>query len=293
MNSTYWKEVVFPAFKKKYPLDADKITSELKGIRKPLPSSNFARGIVEELREIVPNREITTNPTNVLNYGLWSKPTIMFYNPRGGIEYQEEQIKYFGSALLDLNSPFPWDDYVIKANQVGLQTRRWKHCHSNDDVIALCNYTKMFGQKECGINLEDMASDKITPQGVSNIIDDILGKDSICIIPNYGWIQNIDWSPLSRHVFLLECFLNDPWKDWIHLTNEQIVKQCADHARSCGVKKVSILCGLYDASEYNPNARKVSPKEYLQVLSNTGEKFGGIYLGDNNGPDYSVWARGG
>lgn len=283
-NSKYWKEVVFPAFKKKYPTDANKITSELNGIRKPLPSSNFARGIVEEIREALAKNFL-------IDYGLWSRPTVMLHNARGGVEFQEEQVKYFGSAILDLNSPYPWYDYMGRAIRVGLQTRLWHHCRSYADVTNICIMTKIAGQKECGINLEDMVSDKMTPQEVSVIIDDILGKDSICIIPNLGWIQNRDWSPLSRHVFLLECFLNDPRNDWKNLTNEQIVKQCADHARASGVKKVSILCGIYDASSYNPNARKVTPKDYLDIITKTNEKFGGIFLGDNNGPDYSVWAH--
>lgn len=282
-SSQYWKDVVFPAFKKKYPTDANKITFELKGIRKSLPSTNFARGIVEEIREAL--------KTNLpLDYGLWSRPTVMLNNARGGVEFQEEQMKYFGSVVLDLNSPYAWHDYIVRADQIGLKTRLWHHCRSYADVTNICTMTHAAGQKECGINLEDMVSDNLTPRGVSDIIDNILGKDSICIIPNYGWIQNMDWSPLSRHVFLLECFLNDPWNDWKTLTNEQIVKQCADHARASGAKKVSILCGIYDASSYNPNARHVTPQEYLDVIRKTGEKFGGIFLGDNNGPDYSVWA---
>lgn len=282
-SSKYWNEVVFPEFKKRHPIDAGKIISELNGVRKPLPSSRFARGIVEEIREAL-------NPNFRHDYGLWSRPTVMLHSARGGVEYQEEQVKYFGSALLDLNTPSPWADYVVRADRVGLKTRKWRHCHSYSDITNLCSIARLEGHKECGINLEDMVGDNLTPQKVADIIDDILGEDSICVIPNYGWIQNMDWSPLSRHVFLLECFLNDPWRDWVNLTNEQIIKQCADHARNCGAKKVSILCGIYDASSYNPHARKVTPKEYLDVIAKTREKFGGIYLGDNNGADYSVWA---
>jgi hypothetical protein len=50
MNSEYWKKVVWPAFKAKYPVDASKVESELRGVRRPWPSSAFAKGIVEELR---------------------------------------------------------------------------------------------------------------------------------------------------------------------------------------------------------------------------------------------------
>jgi hypothetical protein len=281
-SSLYWKNVVFPAFKAKYPTDAAKIEFELKGIRRPDPKSNFALGIVMEIRDAL-------DPNFPGDYGLWSRPTVMLHNARGGVEYQEEQVKYFGSALLDLNSPSSWDTYIARAQRVGLETRRWHHCHSYADVSKLCAITKGLGQKECGINLEDIVGSNITPQGVADIIDEVLGKDSICVIPNLGWIQNLDWSALSRHVFLLECFLNDPWADWKNLTNEQIISQCANHARECGAKKVSILCGIYDASSYNPNARAVTAKIYMDVLRATGEKFGGIYLGDNNGPDYSVW----
>jgi hypothetical protein len=286
LNSTYWKQVVFPPFKKKYPIDAAKIESELQGVQKKLPRSNFALGIVLEIREA-----LKSGGSNLpLDWGLWSRPTVMLHNARGGVEYQEEQVKYFGSALLDLNSPNSWDNYIARAIQVGLPVRLWHHCHTNEDISNLCIKAKMAGQKECGVNLEDLSSGNVTPQGAADIIDDILGKDSICVIPNLGWIQNRDWSPLSRHVFLLECFLNDPWKDWEKLTGDQIIKQCADHARACGAKKVSILCGIYDASAYNPLARKVTAAEYLAILGRTGERFGGIYLGDNNGPDYSVWA---
>lgn len=282
-SSTYWKNVVFPQFKKTYPTDASKIENELKGIRRPLPSSNFARGIVEEIREAL-------SENFPLDYGLWSRPTVMLHNARGGVEFQEEQKKYFGSAVLDLNSPYSWLSYVQRADQVGLETRLWHHCRSYADVTNICTMTKAAGQKECGINLENMVGDGMTPEGVAKIIDSILGINSICLIPNYGWIQNMDWSPLSRHVFLLECFLNDPPDAWVNLTNEQIVNQCADHARASGAKKVSILCGIYDASSYNPNARNVTPKEYLDIIRKTGEIFGGIFLGDNNGSDYSVWA---
>lgn len=286
VKSKYWTDVVFPEFKKKYPTDANKIESELKGIKKPWPASNFARGIVEEIREAL-ERNFP------LDFGLWSRPTVLLHNARGGIEYHQEQKRYFGSVLLDMNSPYSWDKYITRADLIGLETRPWHHCRTYADVRAICNMTKLLGKKECGINVEDMVSDGLTPKGVAEIIDSILGPESICLIPNLGWIQNMDWSSLSRHVFNLEIFLNDPRPEWEDLSNEEVIKQCAYHARACGAKKVSILCGIYDASSYNPIARKVTPKDYLDLLEKTGEKFGGIYLGDNNGSDYSVWAQGG
>lgn len=283
LESPYWKNVVFPEFAKKYPADAKKILLEQQGNKRPPAGSNFAKGVISEIRQAL-------DPNFENDWGLWSRPTVMLHNARGGVEYQEEQVKYFGSALLDVNSPNSWTDYKIRASRAGLETRMWHHCHTYSDVASLCNLTKLAGQKECGVNLENIVDAGITPQGVADIIDTILGKDSICIIPNLGWIQNLDWSPLSRHVFLLEIFLNDPWKDWKLLSDKQVIEQCAYHARECGAKKVSILCGIYDASSYNPDARKVTPQEYLTAIKEAGETFGGVYLGDNNGPDYSGWA---
>jgi hypothetical protein len=63
------------------------------------------------------------------------------------------------------------------------------------------------------------------------------------------------------------------------------------HARNdCGVKKLSFVCGVYPPPPGNPYGRLVTSTEYKSAIANAGEKFGGIYLGDNNGPNYSQWA---
>jgi hypothetical protein len=287
LQSGYWINTVFPPFQKKYPIDAGKIESEQKGIKKPLPASDFAKGIVEEIRKH------PLNPPPLTNFGIWNAPTVMLHASNGGVEYQEEQVKYFGSAMCDRNSPAPWDDYKARATRAGLKTVDWWHCHDYNMIQELLNIAKQNPLKTCGLNLESIVFEGIKPNIVAQMIDETLGPDAILNIITLGWMDGIDWSALSRHVFMLEFFLNDPPTsgDWQGISDVELCKQLAWHAREdCGVRKLTMLCGIYDAPS-NPYGGRVLPASYYKkVISDAGERFGGIYLGDNNGPNYSQWA---
>lgn len=286
IESTYWKTQVWPAFKAKYPVDAAKIEAEAKGVKRPLPSSAFARGIVEELRDS-PLAPVPPKPPTASNYGLYDKPVVLLHNARGGVEYQDEQVKYFGCAMLDLNSPTPWAAFKARAERVGLRTVYWWHCHSYADVEDFMVRIQPDGTG--GLNLEDIANENMTPERIAGIVDRYLPK-AILSIPTLGWIQNFDWSPLNRHVFQLEFFLNDPRKAWVDVGDDVLlVRQLAEHARACGCTKITFLCGAYDASATNPYARTVTPAYYKQIIAAAGERYGGLYLGDNVQGNYQPW----
>lgn len=296
LQSGYWINEVFPPFKKKYPIDAGKIENEQKGIKKPLPGSDFAKGIVEELR---------LHPLNVppsTNFGIWEKPTVLLHNARGGVEYQEEQVKYFGSAGCDVNGVDPndpltkWDSYKARAKNVGLKTYDWKHCHTYTEIQNLLDLIAQNPLKTGGLNLESVVYEGLSIPRIADMIDNTLGTESILSIPTLGWMDGIDWSALSRHVFHLEYFLNDPptysdgTSDWNGIHPVDLCRQMAYHAREdCGVRKIMFLCGIYPAPT-NPNSVMYSASQYKGFISAAGERFGGIYLGDNNGSNYSQWA---
>lgn len=284
MESGYWINTVFPAFKAKYPVDAGKIEKEQMGQRRPLPTSDFAKGIVEEIRA----HPLVANPST--DFGIWDRPTVMLHAANGGVEYQEEQVKYFGSAMCDLNSPAPWDSYKARAANAGLKTVDWRHCHTYDEIQQLLDIIKLNPLKTGGLNIEDINTEGLSIPRIADMIDSTLGTGVILGIPTLGWIQQFDWSALSRHVIQLEFFLNDPPPDWIGIPDIQLAKQMAEHARACGVRKLTYICGIYDASSYNPNARTLTARQYKDIIAGAGERFGGIYLGDNNGPNYSQWA---
>lgn len=288
VESNYFKTVVLADLEKRTPIDARKVKDEIKGIHHPMPAGGFSRGVVEELRL----HPLVSNPTT--SWGLWDKPVVLLHNSRGGVEYQEEQKKYFGSVSLDLNNPATvdgqpnsWENYIARANQVGLPWTYWWHCHTHDNVAKLLNKTPR--GKTCAINLEDVVTDGISIPQVASLIDSYLGTDAIVAIPTLGWIQNLDWSALSRHVFLLEFFLNDPPPEWQGIPDVDLARQFQEHALQYGCKKVAFLCGIYDASESNPGARTLTSDQYLTILREAGVKFGGIYLGDNNGSNYAQW----
>lgn len=286
LQSGYWINTVFPPFKAKYPIDAGKIESEQKGIKKPLPASDFAKGIVEEIRKH------PLNPPPLTNFGIWDKPTVMLHAANGGVEYQEEQVKYFGSAMCDINSPVSWDAYKARAATAGLKTVDWWHCHTYAQIQALLDMFKQHPLKTGGLNLESIVYEGIQPAVVSQMIDNTLGTDAILNIITLGWMDGIDWSALSRHVFMLEFFLNDPPPngDWQGIPDVDLCRQLAWHAREdCGVRKLTMLCGIYEAAS-NPYGRTVTSTQYKNIIAAAGERFGGIYLGDNNGPNYSQWA---
>ena len=291
LQSGYWINSVFPAFKAKYPIDAGKIESEQKGVKKPLPASDFAKGIVEEIRL----HPLTAPPST--NFSIYEKPTVYLHSARGGVEYQEEQVKYFGSAACDLNGVIPgdplstWDAYKTRATSVGLKTVDWQHCHDYGMVQNLLNVIKQNPLKTGILNLESIVFEGMSPNLIAQMIDDTLGTDVILCIITLGWMDGIDWSALSRHVFDLEFFINDPVPDWVGIPDIDLCKQMAWHAREdCGVKKLRMVCGIYDASSYNPNARTITASQYKSIIALAGERFGGIYLGDNNGSNYSQWA---
>ncbi len=286
LQSGYWINTVFPAFKSKYPIDAGKIENEQKGVKKPLPASDFAKGIVEEIRKH------PLNPPPLTNFGIWDKPTVMLHAANGGVEYQEEQVKYFGSAMCDKNSPVSWDAYKARAATAGLKTVDWWHCHDYTQIQTLLDMFKQNPLKTGGLNLESIVFEGIQPAVVAQMIDNTLGPDAILNIITLGWMDGIDWSALSRHVFALEFFLNDPPPngDWQGINDVDLCRQLAWHAREdCGVRKLTMLCGIYEAPT-NPYGRNLTPAYYKSVIANAGERFGGIYLGDNNGSNYSQWA---
>lgn len=290
LQSGYWINTAFPAFKAKYPIDARKIEAEQKTPgSKPLPSSDFAKGIVEEIRK----HPLAPPPST--NFGIWDKPTVMLHAANGGVEYQEEQVKYFGSAMCDLNSPVSWDAYKARAKTAGLKTVDWWHCHNYDQIQQLLDIIKTNPLKTGGLNLESVVSEGLSIPRIADMVDATLGTDAILAIPTLGWIDGIDWSALSRHVFQLEFFLNDPptyadgTSDWAGIEPVVLARQLAEHARNCGVRKMTFLCGIYPAPT-NPNSVMLSASQYKSVIAAAGERFGGIYLGDNNGPNYSQWA---
>jgi len=291
LQSGYWINEVFPDFKKKYPIDANKIQAEqAKPFSRPLPHSDFARGIVEEIRL----HPLVVPPST--NFGIWDKPTVMLHAANGGVEYQEEQVKYFGSAMCDVNSPASWSAYKLRAANAGLKTVDWRHCHT---YVEIQNLLDLFAQnplKTGGLNLESVVAEGLSIPRIADMIDNTLGTDSIIAIPTLGWMDGIDWSALSRHVFQLEYFLNDPptypdgSSDWAGIHPTELCRQMAYHAREqCGVRKLTFICGIYPAPT-NPNSVMYSASEYKSFIAAAGERFGGIYLGDNNGPNYSQWA---
>lgn len=291
VESTYFKKTILPQMKKVMPIDAGKVEAEIKlaqglpgGEHRPMPHNGFARGIVEELHK----HPLVVSP--IQNWGIWDKPVVLCHNARGGVEYQEEMVKYFGSVSLDLNSPNSWDNFTERANRAGLKWTWWRHVHNRSEIVSLLLQFSNSPQKTGGLNLEDVVSEGISIPQTAADIDRVLGNKSILYIPTMGWIQNQDWSALSRHVFGLEFFLNDPARDWVGLDDVDLARQLAFHARQYGVKKLNFICGIYDASATNPNARNVTAAHYKWVLKQAGETFGGIYLGDNNGPNYSQWA---
>lgn len=287
LQSGYWINTVFPPFKAKYPIDAGKIESEQKGVRKPLPASDFAKGIVEEIRKH------PLNPPPLTNFGIWDKPTVMLHAANGGVEYQEEQVKYFGSAMCDRNTTVPWTEYKARAARVGLKTVDWWHCHTYAQIQEMLDIIKTNPWKTGGLNLESIVSEGLEPPRIASMIDATLGTEAILAITTLGWMDGIDWSALSRHVFQLEFFLNDPplSGDWQGIPDVELCKQLAWHAREdCGVRKLTMVVGIYDSSHYNQYARTLSANQYKSIIAAAGERFGGIYLGDNNGPNYAQWA---
>lgn len=291
VESEYFKKTVFPDIKKRTPIDASKLDAEIKlayglpgGEHRPMPNGGFARGLVEELHL----HPLVVSP--IESWGLFDKPTVMCHNSRGGVEYQEEQVKYFGSSMLDMNNPNSWDTYIARAKACGLKTMPWLHCHNYDDMKKLFQEAKNQGMQTCGLNLEDIVTDGISLPQVAHLIDEYFGTDAILAIPTLGWIQQLDWSALSRHVFLLEFFINDPAPDWVGLDPVDLARQIATNCTRYGVKKFNYVCGIYDASANNPAAKMYSADQYKAILKAAGVKFGGIYLGDNNGSDYAQWA---
>jgi hypothetical protein len=293
LQSGYWINTVFPAFKNKYPIDAGKIENEQKGVKKPLPASDFAKGIVEEIRRH------PLSPPPSTNFSIYEEPVVFLHSARGGVEYQEEQTKYFGVAACDLNGVKPddpltkWDTYKARAKLNSLETVDWQHCHTYAEIQNLLNLFATHPKKTGILNLESIVSEGISPNIVAEMIDTTLGRDVILGIITLGWMDGIDWSALSRHVFQLEFFLNDPPPngDWQGISDVELCRQLAYHAREdCGVRKLTMVCGVYDASQYNQYARTITSAEYKNAIRTAGERFGGIYLGDTNGSNYSQWA---
>lgn len=292
VESDYFKKTILPEMRKRWPIDTEKVEAEIKlayglpgGEHRPMPNGGFARGIVEELHL----HPLAVSP--IESWGLFNEPTVMLHNSRGGVEYQEEQVKYFGTSMLDMNNPPPntWDAYITRAKACGLKTMPWLHCHNYDDMKRLFQEARNQGLQTCGLNLEDVVGEGISIPQVAHLIDSYFGTDAILYIPTMGWIEQTDWSALSRHVFGLEFFINDPVRDWIGLNPVDLAMQMATNCKNYGVKKFNYICGIYDASANNPAAKMYSADEYKSILKSAGVKFGGIYLGDNNGSNYAQW----
>ena len=298
LESGYWINEIFPKFKEKYPIDAGKIEKEQAGQRRPLPAGAFAKGVVEEIRA----HPLVINPST--DFGIWEKPVSFLHNARGGVEYQTEMKAAGFTVSLDLNNPgnqpnydpsvsSPWEEtYIPKCNAIGLPWTYWHHSHTYAQIQSFLDKVKVHPLKTGGLNLESVVFEGLRPPLIADMIDQTLGTNAILSIPTLGWMDGIDWSALSRHVFHLEFFLNDPPQngDWQGIPDVELARQLGEHARSCGARKIVFLCGVYPVStSQNPYARTVTSAQYKSILAAAGERFGGIYLGDNNGQNYSQW----
>lgn len=275
--------------------DKNKVIKARQGTNPTTPSSYIGQVAVElGLRAHADENPSNggTDPTPPVNssWGLYAKPTVMCHAHDGGVEYQENMAAAGFTAMLDLNDPGgkpAWDTFRARAKTAGLPCTYWRHCHTYVEIQNALTTFKADGTG--GLNLEDMVTEGLNPKDVAEMIDDILGPDSIVAIPTMGSIQQIDWSPLNRHVFLLEFFPNDPPPDWVGKDLEYLIRFCADTARAWGVKKLNFVCGVY-YTDTNPHSKLYTSNQYLTALKNQGEIFGGIYLGDNNGPNYEQWS---
>ena len=81
-------------------IERSKVIRTRKGENTNQPRSNYGRVMWEiAMRAYQDEQDDPSLPPADPSWGLYARPTVMCHNARGGVEYQEEMVKYFGSAM--------------------------------------------------------------------------------------------------------------------------------------------------------------------------------------------------
>ena len=125
--------------------DKSKVNRRRQGERTTQPSSALAK-VAWELGYRAFQDTTQPPPVPLSTWGIYNEPIVMLHNSQGGVEYQEEQVKYFGSVQLDMNNPNDWSAYITRAKACDLRRHRgyivittvmWPNCWMKSFVRVL------------------------------------------------------------------------------------------------------------------------------------------------------------
>jgi hypothetical protein len=225
------------------PTDAGKVRSEMAGIRRPLPKSNYAKGLVMAARIAWGNSTPAPPPSPVYT-GIFCLPGALARNPRGGVEdiarYKQAGMRW---VLCSLDyAPAEWQTVISRCRSNGLPVGFWFHCRTVDHVRSLLGTCMEQAVGLCGINVEAELATTVPPSAIAKAVYDSEYQGAVCTVL-YGWVQNsVDCGPISRWPALLEMFPADapdlapPREKW---------PQCVEHAKQRGVKYPLQLAQCY------------------------------------------------
>lgn len=229
----------FDRFKERSPIDANKVLKEWSGIRRPTPSSAFAKGLVNLIRA---NPKV---PTSVGYSGIFAKP--------GGLWTQSdsEDITAFkvegGSWVLVKQGGDDWTLIKNRCDSLNIPFGIWFHCRTVAQLTELLRESKLKNHPIVGINIEEELQTVLTPTVVKN---EILasGYTGEIVMVVYGWVQNnvkVTDNDLGKYAWLLEMFAQDAKELWVP---KEKLEGCLLHAKQLGIRYPFQLAGNYDMS---------------------------------------------
>lgn len=203
----------YKAWAKTSPTDAKKVALEYQGLRRPQPSSTFARALVALCRLAPPNPTLPPPPPPVGN--LFSDSSGVFLrDAHGGTETAARSATAYGYKWIAINTgDVPtlsrWAR-IISENPCIVP---WARVRSASDVYALILAARQLRSVGLIVNLEDEAKDVLPPRRVRDILLET-GYEGAVAISTLGWVYNsgpggVDWRPLGEYPVLLQMFTGE------------------------------------------------------------------------------------
>lgn len=249
-----------------------KVDSELAGVRKPLPDSAIALGIVNVARQGYGN---PPPPAKAIPKPFSGKGMVLL-EPTGGTE-DIKAAKDAGFTYLLLNVAYSgagnWDVQRSRASQHGLDVVPWQRVRTPDDSHYIEHVASDWGSSATAHNLETEAVTSYPPAALAAAVKSFPARVR-CVITE-PWAQNsAGWAALKTWVGMPEAFMNAALKFTPAV--------CCEHLRNEGIPRCVPMFGwgLW-ADAHNP----VLPAQYL---ANWNGPYS-CYFGDGREPQYGEW----
>jgi hypothetical protein len=253
-------------------IDATKCDMEIAGIRRPLPDSAWALGIVAVAREawgpVPPPKKGIPAP--------FDGRGMVLLEPTGGTE-DIAAWKNAGGTYVMLNLGFTqggnWDVQRARARTLGMEVVPWKRVRNASDSRHVEDTASLWLSKASAHNLEAEAVSSYTPAQLAASVSGYAARTRAVITE--PWAQNsAGWEALKTWVGMPEAFMN--------ANPKYTPAVCCEHLRNEGIPRCVPMFGW---GVWADAPHEVMPGDYLNAWNGPYS----VYFGDGREHEFGDW----